>query len=151
MKRMTMLAAALALLAWTEGHARAQIPREGPFKVHCSDALVQSLGLSDGQTGALAVLRAQTESAVSTIRAQEKTLHESIHTAVSSASPDQCAIGGLMIQGSALHQQIETMLANAESTFVASLTSDQKAKYDAFLSAHPECKVFGLPMHPPGF
>lgn len=151
MKRMTILAATLALLAWTEGHARAQLAREGPFKMRCGDALVKSLGLSDSQAAALAAQRAQTDSALAAIHSQEKTIHESIHTALSSANPDRCAIGDLMIQGAALHGQVETTLSSAEAAFLASLLPDQKAKYDALLAAHPGCNAFDLPMHPPGF
>ena len=150
MKRMAILAAILALLVWTEGHARAQT-HGGPFKMRCGEALVQSLGLTDAQKTALTGLRTQTEATLSSVHAQEKTIHEGIHTAISGGSPDHCAIGDLVIQGAALHKQVETALSNAEATFVASLTSDQKSKYDAFVAAHPDCRVFDLPMHPPGF
>ena len=80
---------------------------------------------------------------------QEKTIHESIHTQLSSANPDRGAIGDLVIQGFALQKQVDATLASAEATFVASLTADQKSKYDAFVAAHPGCKVFSGPMHGP--
>jgi Spy/CpxP family protein refolding chaperone len=150
MKRMMILAAAVALLMWWEGAARAQ-GHGGPFKAPCGDSLVQSLGLTDAQSSSLAALKTQTHTSLAAVHDQEKAIHESLHTQVTSASPDRGAIGDLVIQGFALHKQVDATLTGAEATFVGSLTADQKSKYDAFVAAHPGCKVFSGPMHPPGF
>jgi len=151
MKQTWILGVALAVFL---GAASAAAQHAGPAdrtpggRGNCTEALVAALGLTSDQQTALDTLRTQTGDAISAIVTQERALHDQIETALSAASPDRCAIGDLVISGYKLRQQIAAIVTSAEAAFVASLTSDQKTKYTAFLAANPGCSA--IPSHPAG-
>ena len=60
-----------------------------------------------------------------------------------SANPPPLPSESSAIQARDIHKQIRASFEKAESDFVASLSADQKAKYEAFREANPRCGAFG--------
>jgi Spy/CpxP family protein refolding chaperone len=119
--------------------------RGGP----CGDQLVASLSLTADQQSALDTLRQQTADTIQPIAERTHTLHQQIDDAVAASSPDRCAIGDLTIQLGGLHAQVDAIRKAAEATFVASLSADQKARYDTFVGINPGCGAVGGGFGPP--
>ena len=115
----------------------------------CGDQLATAVGLTDAQKTALQAARQQAHTSLETVGQQARSLHQQIEASFSGgATPDRCALGDLVIQGHALHAQMETIIKNAEASFVATLSSDQQAKYSAFIAAHPNCTFIAGGHHP---
>jgi Spy/CpxP family protein refolding chaperone len=115
----------------------------------CGDQLSTSLALGADQQSALDALRQQTADAIQPIADSLHALHQQIDDAVAAASPDRCAVGDLTIQAGGLRSQIDAARKAAEAAFVASLSTDQKAKYDTFVGINPECTAIGGGFGPP--
>jgi hypothetical protein len=148
-----VLAGALAFAQ--DAGRRPLLPGGGAGHGRCGEKLVQSLGLSADQQAALETLRNETAEATRPLAEQLHALHGQIETAADGASPDACAIGGLVIQGKAIRSQMDEARKAAEAKFVAGLSADQKSKYESYVSINPECTAVGsgfmrpFPMEPP--
>jgi len=130
-------------------------PRGGTRPDHggpCGDQLVQYVGLTSDQQTALETLRQQTADSVQTLADEMHSLRQQIDQLIAAGNPDACAVGQIEIQAAGARAQIDAALTAAEAAFVASLTSSQKTKYDAFVAMNPGCTAIGPgfgPPHPP--
>jgi len=115
----------------------------------CGDQLVSYVGLRADQQTALTALRQQTADTIQPLAEQIGSLHQQIDLAIAAGNPDPCAIGALDIQIAGIRSQIDAARKAAEATFAASLTSDQKARYDTFLGINPGCTAVGGEFGPP--
>lgn len=106
--------------------------------------LMEALALTPEQRAALETLRQQTRTSTLPVAEQFHELHETMEQNLKSASPDRCAIGDLVIQAHGLHDQIEASLKASAESFIAGLTAQQRASYDAFIQANPECSAAAL-------
>jgi Spy/CpxP family protein refolding chaperone len=95
--------------------------------------MINYLGLTDSQVTAWQGLREQLHMTLQPIREQRMALQEQIHTALTSGTPDACAVGQLMVQVHALGDQARAAREANQASFVALLTPDQKVKYQQFL------------------
>lgn len=105
--------------------------------------LVDALALTTAQQSGLETLRQQTAESTRAIAEQIHTLRESIDAALESGA-DRCAIGDLEIQAHGLREQIETLRTTAATSFLATLTAEQRASYDSFIAANPDCSAAAI-------
>ncbi len=141
------LAASVAL-AQNAGGAPRMRPG-GPGHGRCGDRLVRALDLTAEQQTTLDALRDEMAETVRPLAEQLHALHGQIEDAAAGESPDACAIGGLVVQGRGLRSQIDTARKTVEARFVATLSADQKAKYDSFVAIQPGCTAVGGGFLPP--
>lgn len=139
MKRLTIIAA-LVLVASTA--AMAQHPRrpapEGAFKTmgggpHPADGLAEYLSLTSEQATNWRGIREETRTQIDALREKEHALAEQLQAALEGT--DATAIGTLMLQIRGIGTQIEAIRATGEAKFSATLTAEQKVKFDAFQAA----------------
>ncbi len=115
----------------------------------CGERLVRSLDLTTEQQATLEALRNDTAESVRPLAEQMRALHGQIETAADGASPDACALGGLVLQGKSIRSQIEDVRKAAEAKFVEQLSDAQKATYANFISINPGCMAVGAGFLPP--
>jgi len=108
----------------------------GPGNGQC---LIDALGLTEEQQTAWQNLREQLHATLAPIREQRQALHEQIQAALSSGSPDSCAIGQLMVQVHALGEQGRAAREANQAAFVALLTPEQQAKYEVISELRGGC------------
>jgi len=101
------------------------------------DPLPDYLQLTDAQKSAWQTARGNFETAVKPLHEQERTIHQQIEQALSAANPDATAIGKLMISGKQTGDQIKAAHDALDATLTATLTPEQKAKFEAFKAARP--------------
>lgn len=149
MKRSTRLGAvlltiacALAPAAAETGRGRMEGRHEGSGRF-CGDQFAQAVGLTEEQKASLATLRQQAGESAKPLGEQARAYRRQMHEMLEGANPDAAAVGRLAIQARDIHMQIRAGFEKAESDFVASLSADQKTKYEAFREANPRCGVFG--------
>ena len=131
MKRALILITLIAAIAAT---ATAQ---PGPPPPPRGDALANYLQLTDAQKSTWQTARTNFEAAVKPLHDQQRAAHEQIEQALSSASPDPTAIGKLMISERHLGDQIKAAHDALDATLAATLTAEQKTKFEAFKAARP--------------
>lgn len=115
----------------------------------CGERLVRQLDLTAEQQASLDALRNETADAVRPLAEQMRALHGQVETAADGASPDACALGGLVLQGKAIRSQIEDVRKAAEAKFVEQLSDAQKATYANFVAINPDCMAVGAGFLPP--
>jgi Spy/CpxP family protein refolding chaperone len=116
----------------------------GPYGPgRCAERLVAALDLTAAQQAALDTLREETAEAIEPIVEQLRTVREQIDGATTAASPDPCAIGAMAIQAAGLRAQIASLRKAADARFVATLSTEQKARYENFVAMHPGCMAVG--------
>ena len=146
MKRMSI--AALAIVILIAGNALAQQhpapggPGPGGPGPNNSP-LAEYLALTTEQKAAWETIQSDFRASVETLHTQERTLAEQLQTALEGS--DANAIGTLMLQLRAIHEQIGAAKAAADAKFAALLTAEQKVKFAAFQAA-----VEFLQQHGPG-
>lgn len=109
----------------------------------CGEKLVRALELTPAQQTTLDALRDETAEAMQPLFEQLHGLREQVDEAASASSADACAVGAMAIEAGSLHSQIQTMRRAAEAKFVATLSADQKSRYDEYVAAHPDCLAVG--------
>ena len=130
MKRAIILLTVLTAMAVT---AAAQPgppppPRRG-------DVLADYLQLNDAQKSAWKSARSDFEAAVKPLHDQQRAAHEQIEQLMSGANPDPAAVGKLMVSIKAIGDQIKAAHDALETKLGATLTTEQKAKFQAFEAA----------------
>lgn len=128
MKRALILTTLLTALAVT---AAAQPGPPPPRR----DVLADYLQLSDAQKSAWQSARSELEATVKPLREQQRAAHEQIETLMASANPDEGAIGKLMTTIKQLGDQIKAAHDALETKLGATLTTEQKTKFEAFQAA----------------
>jgi Spy/CpxP family protein refolding chaperone len=106
--------------------------------------LIEALALTPEQRTALDTLRQQTRTSMLPVADQIHTLHKTVEQNLESANPDRCAIGDQVIRAHGLHDQVESSLSAAAANFISGLTEQQRASYDAFIQANPDCSAAAL-------
>ena len=115
----------------------------------CGERLAAALNLTPDQQAALDAARNETAQTVRPLAEQMRALHGQIEAAAEGASPDACAIGGLVVQGKAIRSQIDAARKAAEAKFVEGLSADQRAAYDNFVAINAGCMAVGAGFMPP--
>ena len=153
--QLLMLVGVVALAtAQTSGGRQAwsSVGNGGPPQVakhrECVGALADSLALTSEQMAELQALQAQTHEAARPLVEQSRGWKQQIDQALGAANPDRCAIGDLAIAAHKMHESFEAIHAGAEKKFLASLTGDQRAQYEALRASNQICAAF--PTHRPG-
>lgn len=138
MKRFTIIAALLlvAATAAMAQHARRPAP-EGAFRTMGgpppADGLAEYLSLTSEQAANWQAIREETRTQIDALREKERALAEQLGAALEGT--DATAIGTLMLQIRGIGSQIEAIRAAGKAKFSATLTAEQKVKFDAFQAA----------------
>lgn len=144
---------ALTLITLATAIAATAAAQPGPPPPPRGDALANYLQLTDAQKSTWQTARSTFETAVKPLHDQARAAHEQIEQMLSAANPDATAIGNLMISAKKIGDQIKSAHETLDATLVATLTADQKAKFDAFKAARPPRPegpgAFGRPGPPP--
>ena len=140
-----------AAFAFAQGAMRRPPMAGGWEHGRCGEQLAAALNLTPDQQAALDVLRNETAQTVRPLAEQMRALHGQIEAAAEGASPDACAIGGLVLQGKSIRSQIDDARKAAEARFVAGLSADQKTAYDNFVTINAGCMAVGAGVMPPRF
>jgi Spy/CpxP family protein refolding chaperone len=138
MKRIPFLAISLLLIAM--GAFAAGPPPRGaagpggpPPGGGNGAALAEYLDLTTDQKASWETVQDELRATIESFRDQQETLHEQLETALEGS--DATAIGNLMLQIRAIHEQIKAAHDSAHDKFAALLTAEQKVKFDAFEAA----------------
>lgn len=137
------LACALAPAAADTGHGKMEGRGGEGSRRFCGGQFAQAVGLTEEQKASLATLRQQAGESAKPLKEQAHAYRRQMQEMLESANPDAAAVGRLAIQARDIHKQIRASFEKAESDFVASLSADQKTKYEAFRETNPRCGVFG--------
>jgi hypothetical protein len=106
------------------GAAGPGIPRTG------GDPLADYLGLTADQKAAWEAIRAETHETIEPLHEQGQTLAGQLES-----TNDASGIGNLVLQLRAVSSQIEAAREAGDAKFAATLTADQKVKFEAFQAA----------------
>jgi len=128
MKRFS-IALLLLLVAASLVAQPAQPPRPGVV------VLVKYLELTPDQIASWKQIRTETATTVQPLAQQARELAKQLETALSAATPDPTAVGKLAISLHATREQIKAARDAADGKLRATLTADQKTKFDAFQAA----------------
>jgi Spy/CpxP family protein refolding chaperone len=109
----------------------------------CSERLVRALELTSAQQTALDALREETSDAIQPMMEKLHELKDDVDEAASAPGADPCAVGAKAVEAGGVHAQIQSLRKAAEAKFVASLSADQKSRYDEYVAAHPDCQAVG--------
>jgi Spy/CpxP family protein refolding chaperone len=123
----TLLCAAIASAQPMMG-AAPQRPRRGA-------ALAEYLQPTPEQATAWKQLRSDTAAAMKPLAQNAQDLRKQLDVAMSATSPDPAAIGKLTLALRSAREQLRSAHDASEAKFVATLTPEQKAKFDAFKAA----------------
>ena len=128
MVKLSVLAATAAV-----GFALAQAPAApGPPP---ADAVKSYLGLTDAQIQSLLQIQQQERSAQQSTMAQLQQLHQSLQALVSAGGADPAAVGKIVLQAAALHQQMKQTASGFVTRAAGVLTADQQTRLAALQSA----------------
>lgn len=137
MKRFTIIAALLlvAATAAMAQHARRPAP-DGAFRTMGgppADGLAEYLSLTSEQAANWQAIREESRTQIHALHEKERALAEQLEAALKGT--DATAIGTLMLQIRGIGSQIEAIRTAGEAKFSATLTAEQKVKFDAFQAA----------------
>lgn len=96
-------------------------------------ALADYLGLTATQKEAWKTIQSELRASGEALHDQARALHDQLDTAL--AGNDSAAAGSLMLQLRAIREQLKAAREAAEAKFTALLTTEQKAKFEAFQAA----------------
>jgi Spy/CpxP family protein refolding chaperone len=138
--------AGLGLALWVSpvfGQTDVMRPADPHGPGRCGEKLVRALELTSAQQSALDALREETADAMHPLMEKLHELKEEVDEAASAPSADPCAVGAKAIEAGGIHAQMQSVRKAAEAKFVASLSADQKSRYDEYVGAHPDCQAVG--------
>lgn len=131
-RRIPLFAAALALLLPTLAAAAPPRPPASPASIlNHPRALARFLRLTPAQIAQQKALLEDLRGVIEPLREQQKPLAESLRTALQGASPQACEVGALVVEIDQLGDQIRAAREDYEEAFVAILTPQQLARYNA--------------------
>ena len=132
MKRMHVLAAALAALLLLPALAEAARDRPSPEQIlHSPKLLARYLNLTASQVTQEEALFKTLGESLKAIHEQEKVLRDQLQAELEKANPDACTAGGYVVSIHGLYEQAEAALHTFDTAFSAILTPEQLAKYNA--------------------
>lgn len=99
------------------------------------DVLADYLQLTDAQKSAWKSARSDFEAAVKPLHDQQRATHEQIEQMLDGGNADATAVGKLMLSIKSIGDQIKAAHDALETKLEATLTTEQKAKYQAFQAA----------------
>jgi Spy/CpxP family protein refolding chaperone len=142
MKRTLLIALAVLLVltaaAFAQGRGPAPnggpggpppIPGLGPD----TNTVADYLSLTAAQKASWESIQSELRTNVQTIHEQQRTLADQLHTALEGT--DATAIGTLVLQLKHINNQIDAAREASEAKFAATLTAEQKVKFEALLAA----------------
>ena len=112
------------------GPGNAAIPGFGPDR----NVLADYLGLTAGQQASWETIQNELRTSTQALHEQQRTLGEQLRAAIE-AGTDAAAIGNLVLQVRAIDEQLEAAREAAEARFAATLTAEQRVKFEALLAA----------------
>jgi Spy/CpxP family protein refolding chaperone len=90
------------------------------------DTLQQSLKLTESQTASIRELARSRRDSIRTIRDQAKPKVEQLMTLLHQTNPDPAAVGRIVIELDAIHQQVRTKQADMEKQLTGILNPEQQ-------------------------
>ncbi len=129
------LAAALVLTAGLAAPAFAQNQAAQPPRPRCNNlrAIARVVQLTPDQLNAARGIYDELRQTVEPLREQIPPLRDALEALLDTANPVAADVGQTVIDIDALHDQIEDARTAADDEFEALLTTEQLARYQAFL------------------
>ncbi len=87
--------------------------------------VLENLGLTEGQLGQIDLLREELRITLGSFQEERRNLHELLQAELQLEAPDHTVVGGLVISGRDLREQIHATQQNFRETFQLILTSEQ--------------------------
>jgi len=106
------------------------IPGLGPDR----HVLADYLGLTAQQQASWETIQTNLRASIQALHEQQRTLNQQLREAVE-AGTDAAAIGNLVLQVRGIQSQIDTARDAAETQFAATLTAEERTKFEALLAA----------------
>jgi Spy/CpxP family protein refolding chaperone len=103
-------------------------------------AVARYLRLTPAQVEQQKTLLAALKTEVEPLRESQKALQEDLREALEAASPDDCAVGAIVVDSHEIGGEIRAALQEYDAAFSAILTAEQLARYEALkvLAERPE-------------
>jgi Spy/CpxP family protein refolding chaperone len=144
MKRTFVISLALLLIVGTVAFAQGRAPHQGgpggpggapriPGIGGDANGVAEYLGLTAEQQASWETIQSELRTSVQAQHEQQRTLAEQLATALEGT--DATAIGTLMLQIKGIQTQLDAAKDAAEAKFAATLTAEQKAKFEALMAA----------------
>ncbi len=87
--------------------------------------VLENLGLTEEQSGQIDLLREELRITLGSFQEERRNLHEQLQAELQLEAPDHTVVGGLVISGRDLGEQIRATQQNFRETFQSILTSEQ--------------------------
>lgn len=141
MKRVLLAAFAVFLLLTVaavtaqEHHMRMAGDPTEAIAAHAAK-IAQTLQLTPDQKVQFDSIHTELAATVKPLFDQSRAAHDQLHALLDSSNPDAAAVGAQAIAAHGLEKQIEAAHKAALQKFEATLTPDQKAKFEGMMSEH---------------
>jgi Spy/CpxP family protein refolding chaperone len=131
-------ALSIAVLAAGVGWAAAQAPGNAPVShgQGRGQRLADYLGLSDEQRATWKSLQEQHKTEMAPLMQEGRDLRDRLNTATNAANPDPNAVGQATLAMKQHREKIKASQEAFETRLTATLTDDQRTKFDAFKAAN---------------
>lgn len=133
-KRWILILAVVTLLCAAIASAQ-PAPGANPQRAGRAAALAEYLQLTPEQVTAAKQLRSDTAQTVKPLARNARDLRKQLAAAMSATTPDTATIGKLTLALHAAREQVRSAVDASKAKFAATLTPDQKAKFDALEAA----------------
>lgn len=133
-KRWILIVAVVTLLCAAMASAQPIMGRT-PQRAGRGAVLAEYLQPTPEQITAWKQLRSETAAAIKPLVQSAQDLRKQLGVAMSATSPDQAAIGKLTLALRSARDDVRSARSTSKAKFVATLTPDQKAKFDALEAA----------------
>ncbi len=100
-------------------------PRGGGSFLPRQRVLQNLPGITEGQLGQIDLLREELRITLGSFQEERRNLHEQLQVELQLEAPDHTVVGGLVISGRDLREQIHATQQNFRETFQLILTSEQ--------------------------
>jgi len=114
---------------------------KGPDPRAAAEAVGKYLGLTQDQAHAWGDILKATGDAIHPIGDQIRDKEKALHDLLGTSNPSTASVGQLVVDIKNLRGQIDGLLQQGATQFIALLTADQKAKLDGVRAAAPICPV----------
>ncbi|MEA2572366.1 MAG: Heavy-metal resistance [Acidobacteriota bacterium] len=149
MKRIALILTLVLATATAAFTQQGPPPGGGPPRPAGPDPLIAYLNLTAEQKAAWEAARAAFETSTQPLFEKQREAQEQLGTLLEGKSTDSCAIGTQMIAIRTIGDQIKAAHDALDAKFEASLTAEQKSKYEAFEAAVQFLRDHEGPPRPP--
>jgi Spy/CpxP family protein refolding chaperone len=148
-KKLGSAALAAVLLIVGVGFAVADAPAAGPqdHEQGRVQRMVQHLGLSEEQQATWKALHEQHKTEMEPIRTEARELRERLRLAMTAETPDPTAVGAATLALKQHHDKVKASEEAFQSGLIATLSGEQKTKFEAFKAANRGGRAQGFHGH----